>query len=269
MLYIPPMTDKPPIVLIHGACSQPAHFEAWRGFFGDAGYEVFVPALPGHAPPDRAVLRGEGFADYLEAMREAVKGLKRKPVVIGHSMGGLIARMLAAEGLARAVALVSPLPGGRIPAPAGALPYYAAVAPWVLAGRPFRPWTGAVRRLALHALPRAEQDEIAAGFVAESGRAYRDLVFGRAKVKRRAVRCPMLVLHGDADRLIPLAVAQGIAGKHEAELIVIPGQGHWLIAPSLTAEVADRVLTWIGESGRLDERGARRRGTRADRPQPE
>ena len=70
-----------------------------------------------------------------------------------------------------------------------------------------------------------------------SGLAYRDLVFGKAKVKRRAIRCPMLVLHGDADRLVPLATAQGIADKHKAKLIVIRGHGHWLIAPSLVDEL--------------------------------
>jgi len=241
----PGVAERPPVVLIHGACSQPAHFSAWRALFEGAGYGCTVPALPGHAPSDPAVLRGQGFADYLDAMRAVVAGLGARPVVVGHSMGGLIARMLAAEGLCAGVVLVTPLPAGRVPATIGALPYFAAVAPFVVAGQPFRPWPGAVRRLALHHLPRAEQNVIADGFVAESGRAYRDLVLGRAKVKRRGVRCPMLVLHGDADRLIPLAVARGIADKHGAPLAVIPGQGHWLIAPSLAEDVAGRVLAWI------------------------
>jgi len=240
------LADRRPIVLIHGACSQPAHFDAWRAFFTAAGYVCIAPALPGHAPSDRSVLRRQGFGDYLDAMRAVVAGLGVRPVVVGHSMGGLIARMLAAEGLCAAVVLVAPLPGGRIPAPAGAVPFYAAVAPFVLAGQPFRPWRGAFRHLALHALPRAEQDAVVAGFVPESGRAYRDLLLGKAKVKRRAVRCPMLVVHGDADRLIPLAAARGIADKHGAELTVVPGQGHWLIAPSLTMHVAGRVLDWVG-----------------------
>ena len=120
------MSAKPPIVLIHGACSQPAHFEAWRTFFTAAGYDCAVPALPGHAPSDMAVLRRQGFADYLDAMRAAVTGLGRKPIVIGHSMGALIARMLAAEGLCEAIVLVAPLPGGRIPAPLGAHPLLSA-----------------------------------------------------------------------------------------------------------------------------------------------
>ncbi len=266
------MADRRPIVLIHGACSQPAHFDAWRAFLERAGYACIAPALPGHAPSDRAVLRRQGFGDYLDAMRAVVTGLGARPVVIGHSMGGLIARMLAAEGLCAAVVLVAPLPGGRIPAPAGAIPFYAAVAPFVLAGQPFRPWLGAVRHLSLHALPRAEQDVIAADFVAESGRSYRDLLLGKAKVKRRAVRCPMLVVHGGADRLIPLAAARGIADKHGAELVVIPGQGHWLIAPSLVGEVAGRVVTWIDErgrgAGRLPRRQERDRSVRRG-PQPE
>jgi pimeloyl-ACP methyl ester carboxylesterase len=244
------VAETPPIVLIHGACSQPAHFDAWRAFFAAAGYACTVPPLPGHAPSDRAVLRREGFAEYLDAMRAVVSGLAARPIVIGHSMGALIARMLAAEGLCAAIVLVAPLPAGRVPAPPRALPWYAAVAPFVMAGRPFRPWPAAIRRLALHHLPRAEQDEVAAGFVAESGRVYRDLVLGRAKVRRRSVRCPMLVLHGDKDRLIPFPVAQGIADKHGARLEVVAGQGHWLIAPSLTASIAPGVLEWLGKRRR-------------------
>jgi len=242
------MTAKPPIVLIHGACSQPSHFDAWRAFFTSAGYPCFAPALPGHAPSHMTTLRRLGFADYLAAMRDAVTELGRPPIVIGHSMGGLIARMLAAEGRCAAIVLVAPLPGGRVPAPLAALPDYAVVAPFVLLGQPFRPWRGAVRRLALHSLPHKEQDEVFAGYVPESGRVYRDLLLGKARVRRRAVRCPLLVLHGDADRLIPLATARGIAARHGAPIIVIPGQGHWLIAPSLTGEIAGRVLHWLDDA---------------------
>ncbi|HET7714795.1 MAG TPA: alpha/beta hydrolase [Bauldia sp.] len=248
------MSGKPPVILIHGACSQPGHFDAWRVFFTAAGYDCIAPPLPGHAPSDMVVLRRQGFRRYLDAMRSVVASQDRRPVVIGHSLGGLIARILAIEGFCAAAVLVAPLPEGRIPAPAGAIPLYAALAPWVLAGRPFRPWRAAVRHLALNTLPRAEQDEIFAGFVAESGRAYRDLVLGKATIKRRALRCPMFVVHGDADRLIPLATARGTAAEHDALLTVIPGQGHWLIAPSLAPQVAGQVLRWIefGRSAQLE-----------------
>jgi pimeloyl-ACP methyl ester carboxylesterase len=239
------VSTRPPVVLIHGACSQPGHFDAWRTAFHEAGYPCVAPALPGHAPSDRAVLRRSGFADYVAAIGQVVRDSPARPILVGHSLGALIARLLAAEGLARALVLVAPLPGGRVPVTAHSLPDFAMAAPFVLAGLPFSPTRGAVRRLALHGLPPAEQDVIADGFVAESGRVYRDLVLGRARVRRRAVRCPILVLHGGDDRLVPVRVGEGIARKHGAALDVVDGAGHWLIAPSLVPRVAEAALRWL------------------------
>jgi pimeloyl-ACP methyl ester carboxylesterase len=258
--------EKPTIVLVHGACSQPGHFDAWRAFFAAAGYDVMVPALPGHAPSDLAVLRRQGVAGYLAAIREVVTALDRPPVVIGHSVGGLIAQMLAGQGLCAAAVLVAPLPTGRVPAPPKALPYYLRVAPRVLCGLPFLPSRAAARRLALHDLPRAEQEQILDGYVPESGLAYRDLVFGKARVKNRSVTCPVLVLIGGADRLIPQSTARGTRKKYRGRLIVFPGYGHWLIAPSRTSETAGAILAWLEK--RLGLRRHRRRGdTRATGPE--
>lgn len=127
------------------------------------------------------------------------------------------------------------------------LPFFAAVAPPVLLGQPFRPWRNVVRRLALNGLPRDEQDRIADGLVAESGRVYRDLLLGRAHVPRRAITAPMLVMHGRDDRLIPAHVARGIADNHRAEFLSIADCGHWLIAPSRLPSAGAEALSWIGE----------------------
>ena len=239
------MDARPPVVLIHGACSQPAHFDAWREAFRVAGYDCTAPALPGHAPSDRRTLRGSGFDDYVAAMRQAVSDTARKPILVGHSMGALIARLLAAEGRARALVLVAPLPGGRVPVTARSLAAFAMLAPFVLAGLPFSPTRGAARQLALHHLPPDEQKAVADGFVAESGRVYRDLVLGRARVRRRDIRCSVLVIHGRDDRLVPVHVGEGIARKHGAGLDIVDGAGHWLIAPSLVPRVAQAALRWL------------------------
>ncbi|MBN9022514.1 MAG: alpha/beta fold hydrolase [Rhizobiales bacterium] len=246
------MATRPPVVLIHGACSQPAHFAAWQAMFAEAGYDCRVPALPGHAPVARATLRSAGFSTYVTALRTVVADLDRPPVLVGHSMGALVARMVAAEHDVAGLVLLAPLPGGRVPVTRAALPYFAMLAPFVALGQPFRPWRSAIRRLALSGLPEDERDGIAAGFVPESGRAYRDLVLGRAKVRRRAIRAPMLVLHGEDDRLIPPAVARGIAGKHGAEERLLPGRGHWLLAPSLVPSVGRIARDWIDGLARGD-----------------
>jgi pimeloyl-ACP methyl ester carboxylesterase len=236
---------KPPILIIHGACSQPGHMEPWRAFFTAAGYACTVPALPGHAPSDPERLRRLGIDDYFAAVGEALVKLEQPPIVIGHSVGGVLAQMLAAAFDCAAIVLVGSLATGRIPAPLGAIPYYLRVGLRVLAGLPFYPSRAALRHLALHDLPAAERDELIAGFVAESGLAYREMLFGKVRVKARSVGCPVLVVNGAADRLVPPSVAREIARKYGAELIIVPGHGHWLIAGSLIEVAAVPVLGWI------------------------
>jgi pimeloyl-ACP methyl ester carboxylesterase len=236
---------KPPIVLVHGACSQPPHLEAWREFFQAAGYVCLAPALPAHAPGEFDALRRLGIGDYRDSVANVVGRLERPPVVIGHSMGGLLAKMIAARSACAGIVLVASVPSGYLPATWRAVPDFVTVAPRILAGLPFRPTPSGLKRLTLHHLDRNEQDALVQNFVAESGRAYRQMVFGLARISARRVNCPVLVVHGDADRLVPLAVGRRIARRHAAELITIAGHGHWLIAPSLTERVAGAILGWI------------------------
>ena len=240
---------KPPVLLVHGACSQPAHLEPWRAAFAAMGHECAVPALPGHAAGEFAALGRLKLRDYLAALAEVHGRFDRPPVVVGHSMGGLLAQRLAATVECAGVVLVASMPSGTVPATLGALPYLFELAPAILAGRPFRAPPAALAHLTLHDLSAAEQDELIPDFVAESGRVYRQILLGRARVSAGAIRCPVLVVHGGADRLVPVRVARRLARKHAAALTIIPGRGHWLIAGSLMAAVLPVVLDWIGRLG--------------------
>lgn len=235
----------PPILLIHGACSQPAHLDAWRDFFVAAGHACVLLRLPRHSAGEFAALRRLRMLDYLAAALEAHGRLAEPPVVVGHSMGGLIAQMLAARRPCAAIVLVAAVPPGYLPATPWAAPWFVVVAPQVLAGLPFRPYRPALRQLTLHHLGRPEQDAVLPGFVAESGRAYREMLLGLARVPVKAVTCPVLVVHGDRDRLVPLWSARRLARRHGAEMQVVIGHGHWLVAPSLVPAVAGPVRDWI------------------------
>lgn len=241
----------PPVLLIHGACSHPAHMEPWADYFRAAGYHVLVPALPGHAPSDPAALARLTFDDYLAALGEVHARLDRPPIVMGHSMGGLLGQMLAATSDCAALVLLSSTPPGLIPLRRSMFSYGLPLVPRILAGRPFRPNRESLRAVTLSGLARAEQDEILADFSAESGRAFRTIAFGGVRVDPRAVQCPVLCLAGGNDRLIGPAVARDLARRYRGDLIVIPGGGHWLLAGSLLEMVAKRVLAWIDG---LDER---------------
>lgn len=104
------MDARPPIVLIHGACSRPGHFDVWREMFMRAGYECHAPALPGHDPSRRDVLRQACFRDYVSDLIDIVLALGGPAVLVGHSLGALIARMVAAEADVKALLLLAPSP---------------------------------------------------------------------------------------------------------------------------------------------------------------
>ena len=101
---------RPPIVMIHGAFCGPWSFERFAESFTAAGYKVHAPVLRHHdcgrEPPAR--LGRVSLTDYADDLVKLIDGLDETPVLVGHSMGGLLAQMLAARGKARAIALLAP-----------------------------------------------------------------------------------------------------------------------------------------------------------------
>ncbi len=237
---------RPPLLFIHGAFGQAAHFEPWLDYFRQAGFRGRAISLPGHGPSDPQALKTLRLADYLEAAGKALQAFDTPPVVIGHSLGGMIALMLAAEGgCAGAVLVAAPAPG--LP-PWRSLYFRLAVpvAARVLAGLPVPLDPAAMRRLATHGLSAAESDEIIAQSGMESGLVLRKLAFVNTTVDYEAIRCPILYLAGGADRIVPDYAGRRVAAATMSEYVVFPGHGHWLIAGSLTGTVAATVKRWLG-----------------------
>src|ERR1051325_11141003 len=130
---------RPPILLVHGAFSSAADLSAWKGFFAGEGFEVVAPTLPAHGRSDPAALRPLSLPDYLKALLAVRNRMTEAPVIIGHSMGGLLAQQLAAAAPCRALGCVASAPPGMLPAQLRALPYLAPLFPTIMAGRPVRP----------------------------------------------------------------------------------------------------------------------------------
>lgn len=244
---------RPPLLFVPGAFSQAAHFEPWLGYFRQSGYRATALSLPGHAPSDPGVLERLTLADCVDAVAAAVTALEPPPVVVGQSLGGILAmRVAARQRIAGLVAIATPMPGG-MPGRAGVLRHALPLVPRVLAGLPVRLPPEAVRALVTHDLSAAESDEIVAAATMESGRVLRRLVLGGSGVKLSEIRCPMLCLGAGDDRVIPLSAASRIARATGAELVVVAGHGHWLIAGSLTGMVAATVRDWLERHfGRAD-----------------
>lgn len=234
----------PTALLVHGAFSNPAHAASWQERFTAAGYRCQAPALPGHGTDDQSVLTTATMADYLAALRKTLDGLDEPPILIGHSMGGLLAQQLASSGPCRALVLVASAPPWMLPAQLRALPHLLPMMPAILAGRPIKPPPETLRQLALHDLPSAEQARLLPTFGAESGRAYRAMILGLARLPGRPFDGPTLCLSGNQDRIISRRTSAAIARRYRAEHVAFD-RGHCLLGSSATDEVAGRTLKWL------------------------
>jgi pimeloyl-ACP methyl ester carboxylesterase len=241
------LMTRPPVLLVHGAFSSASDLASWTRLFEAEGFQVMAPSLPGHEPSDPKALRSLSLDDYLRALVSVRQTIAAPPIVVGHSMGGLLAQRLAARTTCRALVCVASAPLGMLTAQPRAIPYLAPLLPRILAGLPIRPSAAAFRALALHDLPPSEQDAVAAGLGHESGLAYRAMIFGTGGGARHSSRpdCPVLCLSGGIDRIVSRRLARSIAARYDAEHQILPTRGHWLIAPSAAAEVTGRILEWL------------------------
>jgi pimeloyl-ACP methyl ester carboxylesterase len=110
--------------------------------------------------------------------------------------------------------------------------------------------------LVLNRVPPPERAAARARLVADSGRAARQGALGMYRVPKRLVRVPLLVVSGDEDRFIPLDVAQKIARRYDAPLLVARGHGHFLLAEPGWEEQVRVILDWLDALPNSDEPGA-------------
>src|SRR5262245_53450615 len=96
-----------PVVFIHGLWLLPGSWASWAEFFAQAGYAPLTPDWPGDpdtvekARANPGVFAGKTLKQVADHTTEVITALDRKPVIMGHSTGGLLAQMLAGRGLAR------------------------------------------------------------------------------------------------------------------------------------------------------------------------
>ena len=163
-----------PIVMVHGAFCAGWVFNDFREPFERAGHPVLAPDLPGHeagAPAFATV--GLSMRDYAAAITDVCAAQPTPPVLIGHSLGGLVAQMVAAKAPVEALILLAPsapwgVSGITMEEGISAVSLYALGPFWIQAIDP--DYEFAKRYLFDH-LPREERRAVFARMTAESGRA--------------------------------------------------------------------------------------------------
>jgi pimeloyl-ACP methyl ester carboxylesterase len=255
-----------PVVFIHGLWLLPSSWDRWAQLFEEAGYAAVTPSWPddpetveeARANPD--VFAKKSLSQVADHTAEVIGRLAKKPAVMGHSTGGLLAQMIAGRGLSAATVAIDPGPfRGVLPIPISAL---RSAGP-VLANPLNRDravtltldqfkygWANALSDEEARQL--YETYHVAAPGVALMQMANANVnPWTEAKVDTtNPDRGPLLVIDGEKDHTVPWAIANASFKRQQrnpgvTEIKEIPNRGHALTIDSGWREVAETALAFV------------------------
>jgi non-heme chloroperoxidase len=255
-----------PVVFIHGLWLLPSSWANWADFFTQAGFAPLTPDWPGdpetveqaRANPD--VFAKVTLKQVADHTIEIIKGLTKKPAVMGHSTGGLLAQMVAGDGLSAATVAIDPgVFRGVLPLPASALKV---AGPFLINPA----WRGRAITLSFeqftygwaNALDEKEAKELYDTYhVAASGIALAQM--GNANLNpwteskvdtKNPDRGPLLIIDGEKDHTVPWAIANAAYKRQSrnpgvTEIVKMPNRGHALTIDHGWQEVAQTALDFV------------------------
>jgi pimeloyl-ACP methyl ester carboxylesterase len=259
-------TGLQPVIFVHGLWLLPSSWDRWATLFEDGGFTALTPGWPddpdtvaeANAHPD--VMAHKTITEVANHFCDIASALTIKPVVIGHSFGGLLAQILAGRGLSRATVAIDPAPfRGVLP-----LPFSALKSAWPVLGNPANrnravPLTYEQFRYGFaNAVSEAEAKELydtyavpASGVPLFQAAAANFNPWTEDKVDTdNPDRGPLLIISGEKDHTVPWAIANASFKRQQrnpgiTEIVEIPGRGHALTIDSGWRAVADTALAFI------------------------
>jgi len=234
--------ERPPVVLVHSAFADHLPYENYLRLFSDAGFDCYAISRRGRAGRPSSVIDGVRVADYCDDVFAVLEEIGGDPIVVGHSLGGVIGQKVAEAERCRMLVLLAAAPPWALVSGAHATLALYSRMPAIVLGRPFMISEAGASRLLLNAMPASDRPNVYRRFPRESGAAFRELLTGRVRVDAAKVRCPVLYVRGDADRVISERVARRIAESYGGEYVEYAGHGHWLAEEPGWERPADREL---------------------------
>jgi len=259
-------SNATPVVFIHGLWVLPSSWDNWVTLFEEAGYVGLTPVWPDDpetveaARANPEVLAKKTLGQVADHTTEIINALDRKPAVIGHSTGGLVAQMLAGKGLSAATVAIDPgVFRGVLPLPGSVLK---GVGPFLIdprtRGRAITLTFDQFKYGWANALDEQEAKELYETFhVAGSGIALAQMgnanlnPWTEAKVDtKNPDRGPLLIIDGEKDHTVPWAIANAAYKKQKrnpgvTEIVKMPNRGHALTIDHGWREVAEASLEFV------------------------
>lgn len=264
-------SERPDVVFIHGAWVGPSCWDSFRAHFEQRGLRSIAPSWPFDDRPV-AELRAEpnpalasvGVTEIVDHYEKIIRALPNKPLLVGHSFGGLFVQMLLDRGLGSGgVAIDSAPPRGVMPTPTAVRAGAGVLFSWMGWRRVLRispesfAW-GFTHNLDAAAQRRAFEEHV----IPTPGRPFFQAAFApfisATKVRYdNAERAPLLLVAGERDRTVPAAMnranfaryQQSAAVKAKTDLREFKGRSHWIIAEPGWEEVAEASVDWARGRG--------------------
>jgi len=255
-----------PVAFVHGLWLLPSSWDRWAALFEEAGFTAVSPGWPddpetveeAKAKPEVFAHKSVGqIADYVDGI---IRRLEKRPVVIGHSFGGLLAQIIAGRGLATATVAIDPAPfRGVLPLPISALRSASPVLSNPANRNRAVPLTFEQFRYGFaNAVDEKEAKELYETYsVPGSGvpifqAASANLnPWTEAKVDtKNPERGPLLIIVGEQDHTVPPAIAKAAYKRQKGndgvtEYVEIPGRGHALVIDHGWRDVAETALAFV------------------------
>lgn len=236
-----------PVLFVHGMWGGAWMWQPYMDFFAARGWRCHALNLRGHhgSRPVSDIGR-VSIHDYVADARAVAEALGL-PVVLGHSMGGLLAQKLAELlPLPAVVAFTPAAPRGILAITTLELARAALRhLPEILGRRPLMPAFAEIEALELNRLPPADRRAVYARMVPESGRMTFDIAVTGLRVDPRQVRAPMLVIAGSDDRITPAPMVRRVARRYGATLREYPGFAHMLLMEPGWERIASDIAAWL------------------------
>lgn len=250
--------SQPHVIFIHGMWSTDQTLLPIRRIFEAWGFACHSPLLPCHGSKDNAAeVARLSHLDYVNFLKGYIAQLKlsEPPILVGHSLGGLLVQLVAAQIPTRALVLLA----AAAPAGINALSISSirstlhASTKWKFWEKAHRPPTLAVAQYALfNNLPLKRQQELFDALVWESGRVLFEAGFAMldshhaTRVDFAKIQVPMLLLHGTDDRIVIVQCSRQVVKKYpRATLKEYPGAGHWFFEEPVSKQVFADTRAWL------------------------
>jgi non-heme chloroperoxidase len=262
-------TGLQPVVFIHGLWLLPSSWDRWVTLFEEAGFTALTPGWPDdpdtveEANEHPEVFAKKTVGQVADHFDEILRGLDKKPAVVGHSFGGLLTQIVAGRGLSAVSVAIDPAPfQGVLPLPFSALKSASPVLKNPANRNRAVPLTydqfrygfaNAVSEEEAHAL----YDEFAvpaAGAPLFQAATANFNPWTEVKVDtKNPERGPLLIISGEKDHTVPWAIANASYKQQEhnegtTEIVEIKGRGHALTIDSGWREVADTALSFVSRN---------------------